>query len=109
MLTDISPSSDRTGATWGLQRISSAMALPATSDATSLAFTYKFNPDAGKGVDVYVVDTGLLATHEQYGGRARMVYATPGLNMTDDNGHGSHVAGTVGGATFGVGEPSCPS
>lgn len=100
-------SSRRTGATWGLQRISAAPALPAGSDPTALAFTYRFNPAAGAGVDVYVVDTGVLTTHEEFGGRARMVYATPGLNNTDDNGHGSHVAGTVGGATFGVGKLGC--
>ncbi|KAG8885737.1 subtilisin-like serine protease [Tulasnella sp. 332] len=92
----------QTGATWGLQRISSALGLISNSDPTALTYTYRFNPDAGEGVDVYVIDTGVLVTHNEFGGRAKMVYTTPGLNQTDDNGHGSHVSGTVGGATFGV-------
>ncbi|KAG9003780.1 subtilisin-like serine protease [Tulasnella sp. JGI-2019a] len=92
----------QTGATWGLQRISSSTPLPADADPLTLSFTYKSNDAAGKGVDVYVIDTGLLATHNQFGGRAKMVFTAPGLNTTDDNGHGSHVAGTVGGTTVGV-------
>jgi len=92
----------QSGATWGLQRISAAGPLPPGSNAETLDFTYTFNSKAGQGIDVYVVDTGVLASHEEFGGRASMVYATPGLNDTDDNGHGSHVSGTVGGATFGV-------
>ncbi|KAG9010798.1 sla2 Src-like adaptor 2, partial [Tulasnella sp. 427] len=54
------------------------------------------------GVDVYVIDTGIRTTHEQYEGRAEMIFSLPGLADTDDNGHGSHVSGTIAGATFGV-------
>jgi hypothetical protein len=42
-------------APWGLQRISSAQALPAGSRANALTFSYTFNETAGKGVDVYVI------------------------------------------------------
>lgn len=76
-------------------------------DPTALTFNYKFNSAAGSGVDVYVVDTGIFTAHSEFEGRAQMVFNTPGLNTTDDNGHGTHVAGTVGGKTFGVGESQC--
>ncbi|KAG8904443.1 subtilisin-like serine protease [Tulasnella sp. 403] len=93
---------DQLNATWGLQRISSETPLPPGSNPDDLNFDYKFDDAAGSGVDVYVVDTGIRTTHEEFGGRAEMAFVAPGLNATDDNGHGSHVSGTVGGATFGV-------
>ncbi|HEX8908325.1 MAG TPA: S8 family serine peptidase, partial [Anaeromyxobacteraceae bacterium] len=58
----------------------------------------------GAGVNAYVIDTGLRATHVQFGGRAAGAFtAVSDGNGTDDcNGHGTHVAGTLGGATSGV-------
>ncbi|PTB68791.1 protease [Trichoderma citrinoviride] len=62
---------------------------------------YIFDNSAGEGITAYVVDTGIRTTHTEFEGRA-----TFGANFvnsdTDENGHGSHVAGTIGGATFGV-------
>lgn len=82
-------------ATWGLDRI----------DQTSLPLnnTYNYNY-TGAGVSAYIIDTGILPTHTQFGGRASVAYDSvgDGRNGIDCNGHGTHVSGTVGGATYGV-------
>ncbi|KAF4967572.1 hypothetical protein FSARC_4869 [Fusarium sarcochroum] len=64
--------------------------------------TYVFDDSAGEGVVAYVVDTGIKTTHTEFEGRA--TFGGNFINDVDDdeNGHGSHVAGTIGGATFGV-------
>ncbi|KAI1492706.1 subtilase [Biscogniauxia mediterranea] len=64
---------------------------------------YTFDDSAGEGITAYVVDTGILTTHSEFQGRAVMGFnAIEGSPDTDENGHGSHVSGTIGGATFGV-------
>lgn len=80
---------------WGIDRIDQA-ALPLNS-------SYIYSAD-GSGVDAYIIDTGILTTHTQFGGRAVGGYSAIGAttNWTDQNGHGTHVSGTVGGATYGV-------
>ena len=82
-------------ASWGLDRI----------DQRYLPFdaSYAYNND-GEGVNAYVIDTGILPTHWEFSQRAFAVYdALEGTgNGIDCNGHGSHVAGTIGGQTFGV-------
>jgi aqualysin 1 len=85
----------QTGATWGLDRIDQR-ALP-------LSTTYTYN-QTGAGVDAYILDTGIRFTHTEFGGRAVTGYdaITPGGTAADGNGHGTHVAGTVGGTTYGV-------
>ncbi|HVL95223.1 MAG TPA: S8 family peptidase [Solirubrobacteraceae bacterium] len=81
------------GGLWGLDRIDQR-ALP-------LSGTYTYNSVAAT-VTSYVIDTGLLAEHSDFGGRARNVYNSAGGKSTDCNGHGTHVGGTIGGATYGV-------
>jgi len=73
------------------------------SHAEAGAPNYVFDDSAGAGITAYVVDTGILTTHQEFQGRATMAFnAIEGSANTDENGHGSHVSGTIGGATFGV-------
>ena len=82
------------GATWGLDRIDQR-ALP-------LSGTFGYTR-TGAGVTVYVIDTGFRFSHSDFGGRAISGYdAVDGGTADDCNGHGTHVAGTVGGTTYGV-------
>jgi subtilisin family serine protease len=83
------------GADWGLDRMDQR-ALP-------LNGTYTYKAD-GSGVTVYIIDTGINFTHSEFGGRASagVDEITAGGNAADCNGHGTHVAGTVGGSTYGV-------
>lgn len=79
---------------WGLDRIDQRT-LPLSG-----TFTY-FN--TGSGVKAYIIDTGIRFTHTQFGGRAiNGVDYVDGGSANDCNGHGTHVAGTVGGSTYGV-------
>jgi len=81
--------------TWGLDRIDQRN-LP-------LSNSYTYNTTASN-VRAYIIDTGILASHNEFGGRAYSGYTAinDGRGTTDCNGHGTHVAGTVGGATYGV-------
>ena len=83
------------GATWGLDRIHQ-QDLP-------LDGTYQYN-EAGSGVTAYIIDTGILTTHSEFAGRASGGFTaiSDGIGTNDCNGHGTHVAGTVGGSTYGV-------
>ena len=91
----ISIATTQTGATFGLDRI----------DQPDLPLTTTYTYDrTGAGVTAYIIDTGMRTSHLQFGGRA-----VSGLDAVDDalpaddcNGHGTHVAGTVGSTTFGV-------
>jgi subtilisin family serine protease len=83
----------QTGAPWGLDRIDQR--------DRPLNGTYNYNW-TGSGVRAYVIDTGIRTSHTQFGGRASNVYDVNGGNGQDCNGHGTHVAGTIGGSTYGV-------
>jgi len=110
----------QTGATWGLDRVDQRN-LP-------LDGIYNYPDQAGSGVTVYVIDTGILSTHNdvragiyfffilkknfvsnliislQFGGRATLGpnFHDSAADSTDDNGHGTHCAGTIGGTTYGL-------
>ncbi len=83
--------------TWGLDRVDQRE-LP-------LDDQYVYN-SSGTGVDAYIIDTGILYTHEDFQGRVSTNFYfdafDDGQNGNDCNGHGTHVAGTVGGAEYGV-------
>jgi len=85
----------QSGATWGIDRIDQRN-LPLSG-----TYTYNFN---GAGVHAYIIDTGIRATHQQFGGRVSGGFTAinDGNGTNDCNGHGTHVSGTVGSATYGV-------
>ncbi len=83
-------------ASWGLDRIDQRN--------PQLDSYYAYHND-GTGVNAYIIDTGILATHYEFRERASAIYDAiegEGIIAADCNGHGSHVAGIIGGQTFGV-------
>jgi len=80
-------------APWGLARISSA---------SPGGTTYTYDDTAGAGTCSYILDTGISVSHPDFGGRASFAGNFADDNDDDVQGHGTHVAGTVGGTTYGV-------
>ncbi len=83
----------QTNPPWGLDRIDQR------NRPLNASYTYNWT---GSGVRVYVIDTGIRTSHNQFGGRASNVFDAFGGSGADCNGHGTHVAGTIGGSTYGV-------
>jgi cerevisin len=92
---------EQTDAPWGIARLSQDDGL-VFQTATDLSFTYRFDSAGAETVDVYVVDTGIRLDHEQFSGRAKWGKTFGKSPDLDDNGHGTHCAGTIAGSQFGV-------
>jgi len=83
----------QSGATWGIDRIDQR--------SRPLSGTYTYTTTASN-VRAYIIDTGIQANHPQFGSRAAASYDYAGGSGADCNGHGTHVAGTIGSTTYGV-------
>lgn len=91
----VSLSATQSNPTWGLDRI----------DQRDGPLDAKYLYDrTGSGVYAFIIDTGILASHVDFGGRVETgaTAISDGRGTSDCNGHGTHVAGTVGGTTWGV-------
>lgn len=86
------------GAPWGLARISHRKSL-----GFSTLGKYEYAHGGGAGVDVYVIDTGINVNHVEFEGRAKWGKTMPQNDVDlDGNGHGTHCAGTIASAKYGV-------
>src|SRR5215213_1796720 len=93
--TKIGIAATQINAPWNLDRVDQR------SMPLNLSYDYTQN---GTGAHVYILDTGIRTSHQEFGGRASVSLDVigDGQNGQDCNGHGTHVAGTVGGLTYGA-------
>jgi len=80
--------------TWGIDRISE---IPINLDGV-----FNYDSNGGGAADAYIIDTGIQINHDDFGGRAIWGANFADTINNDCNGHGTHVAGTVGGTVYGI-------
>nr|ADB92602.1 serine protease 1 [Actinomucor elegans] len=91
-------------APWGLSRVSHVDPLTFKNYQK-----YEYNPEGGKGVKVYVIDTGVNVDHVDFDGRAIWGHTVPSGDRDEDgNGHGSHCSGTIAGRRYGIAKKAQP-
>jgi cerevisin len=89
----------QTNAPWGIASVFQGSVV----SESGLTNSYTWADDnAGQGVDIYIVDTGVRTTHSAFGGRARWGTTYGGYANADGNGHGTHCAGTAAGGPYGI-------
>ncbi|KAM0201616.1 hypothetical protein ACHAPI_001661 [Fusarium lateritium] len=89
----IKATTQQENAPWGLARLSSDRAG---------SKTYTYDESAGEGTCAYIIDTGIDVEHPDFDGRATFLKNFAGGSDGDGQGHGTHVAGTIGSTTYGV-------
>jgi subtilisin family serine protease len=85
---------DQEGAVWGLVR--------SAEEDLVITGSYKYLKDIGNGVTAYIIDTGIYIEHNDFEGRATWGNNFVDNSNSDGNGHGTHVAGTIGSKTYGL-------